>query len=83
MPINVAPPRAQIQQIGAKSFMKTHFNFHIQLREFLILLNRISFYVGTIGVHCADHDLMASISILAGNLNSGRTYLITAVQEIR
>ena len=24
MPINVAPPRAQIQQIGAKSFMKTH-----------------------------------------------------------
>ena len=31
-----------------------------------------------------DHDLMASIrekniSILAGNLNSGRSYLITAV----
>ena len=34
-----------------------------------------------------DHDLMASIgekasSILAGNLNSGSSYLITAVPEI-
>ena len=40
------------------------------------------FYLETIRVH--DHDLMASIrekaiSILAGNLNSGRSYLITAV----
>ena len=45
------------------------------------------FYLETIGVRCMlDHDLMASIyekdiSILAGNLNSGRSYLITAVNK--
>ena len=42
------------------------------------------FYLETIG-SSLDHDLMASIwekaiSILAGNLNSGHSYIITAVK---
>ena len=28
MPINVAPPRAQIQQNGVKSFLKSYLNFY-------------------------------------------------------
>ena len=47
------------------------------------------FYLETIGIRRLDHDLMAtasiwekSISILAGNLNSGRSYHIATVKRI-
>ena len=44
-------------------------------------LNGLVFYLETIGAHLMASIKEKAISILAGNLNSGRSYLITAVKN--
>ena len=57
------------------------FDRSVFLSQFLILLAFI--WLDFLSRNCwssSDHDLMASIWEKAGNLNSGRSYLITAVE---
>jgi hypothetical protein len=66
------------------------YRLHHRLSKFdwSVLINFLAFiwlgFLSRIYLSSLDHDLMASISekaisILARNLNSGRSYLITAV----